>query len=92
MRPLSRKNRLTVAPSSSTRATTISPLLGVLLLSHDDEVAGKDAGVDHALAANGEDEVGVAGELVGDRHVVLDPVLGDDRRTGGDLADQRAGS
>ena len=46
-------------------------------------------GVDHALALDGEHEVGIRAELVGDGHLVLDPVLGDDRRAGGDLADQR---
>ena len=61
---------------------------GVGLLLDDHQVARQDAGVDHALALDGEQEVGIRADLVGNRDVILDHLLGQSRSACGDLADQ----
>jgi NAD(P)-dependent dehydrogenase (short-subunit alcohol dehydrogenase family) len=63
---------------------------GVVARPHDDVVAFEDAGVLHAFAADLQDVVAVlAADHVGDLDVLLDVLLGEDRRPGGHLADQR---
>ena len=89
-RPSTRSSRLTVASSPSTSAATISPSAAVLLAADDDVVAVEDAGVDHRLAADAEQEaVARRGEDARDGHLLLDVLLGEDRRAGRDATEQR---
>jgi GTP-binding protein EngB required for normal cell division len=65
-------------------------LLDARLLADHDQVAVEHAGVDHRLAADPQHEqLPVADQLLGQRVDRLDALLGQDRTTGGDLADQR---
>src|SRR4051794_25898055 len=64
-------------------------IVGGVLLAHDDRVAVEDARVLHRVTANLEDEVaGVTARERGDLDVFLDVLLGEDRSTGGDAADE----
>jgi hypothetical protein len=68
----------------------MSPVLGVALLADHDVVVLGDLGVDHRVAAHPEHEqVALADQLAGQYEVPVDPLLGQDRRPGADLADQR---
>src|SRR5579875_454183 len=65
-------------------------VLRVRLLPDDDPVAVGDGGVDHRVTGNLEKEVrSLADELLRQREDVLDLLLGKDRATSGDAADQR---
>ena len=68
----------------------MSPLRAVVLRTDDHEVAVRDVGLDHRVAADPED-VGVAGrrEHVRDRHRLGRVLVGLDRAAGRDLADDR---
>ena len=91
MRPFSRKNalhgrlvgRLVVAGERDDDLAVAR----VLRALHDDDVAVEDAGVDHRLALDAEQEV--AAQRLGDREVVLDVLLGEQRPAGRDLPDER---
>src|SRR5437660_6907072 len=63
----------------------------LVLRPYQDQVAIQDAGVDHAVAANVEQEVPVLGQVGRKEDVVLDVLLGEDRRAGGHVADDRHG-
>ena len=63
-------------------------VLGGRLLPDDHPVAVADRGVDHRVADHLEqEELAVADQLLGQREDVLDGLLGEDRSTGGDPAD-----
>ena len=61
----------------------------IVLLAHDDDVAVEDAGLDHRFALDAEEEVGVAAERLGDRDLVLDRLLREQRAARSDLAEER---
>ena len=62
----------------------------VVLAADDDVVAVEDAGQRHRLAADAEQEaLAGRGEDARDGHLLLDVLLGQDRRAGGDGAEQR---
>ncbi|VXB73960.1 hypothetical protein CURTO8I2_250177 [Curtobacterium sp. 8I-2] len=66
------------------------PVLGGLLRPDDDPVAVADRGVDHRLTDDLEhEELAGADELAGERDDLVDVLLGGDRDTGGDPADER---
>jgi hypothetical protein len=84
-----RRKNFTVA-SPSTSAAHISPCSTLRLGAHDHEVAVEHARLDHRLAADGEHEqLAVADELLGEREDGLDALVGEDRRAGRDLTDER---
>ena len=65
-------------------------VVGRRLLPHDDPVAVADGRVDHGVTDDLEQEqLALADELPGQREDVLDDLLGQDRATGGDPADDR---
>ena len=68
----------------------MSPFDGVLLLADDERVAVEDAGLDHRVAADREQEVGTAPERLRHGDPVLDVLLREQRRAGRDLAEQAA--
>src|SRR5712691_1703250 len=62
----------------------------VLLLTDDDDVAVEDAGIDHRVALDAQQELlATSGERLGHTQVVLDVLLREQRPAGGDLADER---
>jgi hypothetical protein len=65
-------------------------VLGVPLRAHDHVVVLGDLGVDHRVAAHPQHEQGaLPHQLAGQDEVPVDPLLGQERRPGADLADQR---
>ncbi len=79
-----------MASSPGMPATTMSPLSAVGCARADDVVAVEDAGLDHGVAAHPEHEqVAVAHEVGGQRHDLLDVLLGEHVGAGGDVAHER---
>ena len=65
-------------------------VLRVLLLPDDDPVAVRDGRVDHRVTGHLQHEqAALADQLPGEREDVLDLLVGGDRHTGGDPADER---
>ncbi len=63
-----------------------------LLLAHDDVIAVENAGVDHAGALDGEDEVfAFAQQFDRQHHLLVDFLQRGDRVSGGDMADDGNG-
>ena len=65
---------------------------GVVLAADDDDVAVEDAGLDHRVAGDAKQEVGVAAERLGYGDPVLDVLLGEQRPARGDAARRAAGA
>ena len=62
-------------------------VVGIGLLPHDDPVPVADGGLDHRVADHlQQEELALADELLGQREDLLDGLLGHDRHTGRDAA------
>src|SRR5439155_25440999 len=60
---------------------------GILRATDDDDVAVEDAGLDHRVALDAEQEV--TAQVLGYRELVLDVLVGEERSARGDLAEER---
>ena len=63
-------------------------LARVILPADDDDVPVENAGLDHRLALDTKQEVGVSAEHLGDGDPLLDVFLGEQRSACGDAADE----
>ena len=90
LRRLFLRNRLSVASSSSIKATTISPVLGIIGPFQDDVITIMNAGLDHGLAFYLQ---GVVVVIIGVFGWHLDPITlmlnCSDRHTRRNLAENR---
>ena len=81
--------RLVLSRARQERGDDVA-VAGVILGTHHHDVAVEDAGPDHRVSVDGEREViAIVCEALGHGQVLLDVLIGEDRRPGGDAPDHR---